>query len=40
MINDLKAVLSRSSATVVQDTVGIIALAVTLVVGLNLPGFF
>ncbi len=40
MIKDLKTVLSRSSATVVQDTIGVIALAITLVVGLNLPGLF
>ncbi|WP_261194370.1 hypothetical protein [Pseudoruegeria sp. SHC-113] len=37
MIQQVKAVYRRSSETMLQDALGVAALAVTLVVGLHLP---
>ena len=39
MLHDLKAALSRSSATLAQDFAGAAALVVMLLVGLHLPGY-
>lgn len=38
MLSDMKEVLSRSSATLLQDAAGAAALVLMLVVGLTLPG--
>ncbi|WP_421704197.1 hypothetical protein [Aliiroseovarius sp.] len=38
MLNEVKAVLSRSSATIWQDIAGGCALMVVLIGGLHLPG--
>lgn len=38
MLNDLKDVVNRSSATLLQDAAGAAALVVMLLVGLHLPG--
>lgn len=38
MLKEIKAVLSRSSATIWQDLIGGIGLMVVLVGGLHLPG--
>jgi hypothetical protein len=40
MITDLKEVLARSSATILQDAAGAVSLAVLLVMGLSLPSVF
>jgi len=40
MLNELKSVIDRSSATLLQDALGVTALMVMLVVGLHLPGLF
>ncbi|PTQ67999.1 hypothetical protein [Celeribacter persicus] len=37
MINDLKAVVARSQATLFEDMLGAVALLVILVGGLSLP---
>ena len=37
MLNDLKAAISRSGPTLIQDVTGAAALVVMLVVGLFLP---
>lgn len=37
MMKDLKSVLARSSATLLQDAMGALSLVVLLVIGLNLP---
>ncbi|MHC0052931.1 hypothetical protein [Actibacterium sp. D379-3] len=39
MLTELRTVLNRSSATLMQDAAGAIALMVMLVVGLHLPAF-
>ena len=39
MLNDIRTVLSRSSTTVAEDALGVIALFVLLIAGLNLPYF-
>ncbi|SPF76257.1 hypothetical protein ALP8811_01259 [Aliiroseovarius pelagivivens] len=38
MLNDVKIALSRSSATIVSDTLGAISLLVLLLGALHLPG--
>lgn len=38
MLNEIKAVLARSSATIWQDIAGGIGLMVVLYAGLSLPG--
>ncbi|SMX34974.1 hypothetical protein [Actibacterium lipolyticum] len=38
MLTELKAVMNRSSATLIQDAAGAMALVVMLLVGLHLPG--
>lgn len=38
MFIELKALLSRTEATLVQDALGVAALVVILVAGLHLPG--
>ncbi|MDF0599532.1 hypothetical protein P1J78_02200 [Psychromarinibacter sp. C21-152] len=38
MMTELKEILSRSSATLLQDAAGAAALVLMLIVGLNLPG--
>jgi hypothetical protein len=38
-MQEIKAILSRSSATIWQDLAGGIGLVVVLVAGLHLPGF-
>ena len=40
MITELKAALSRSSATLLQDALGALSLVILLVGGLHLPTFF
>ena len=40
MLTDLKNVLKRSSATIVQDIIGATSLVVVLVATLHLPGTF
>ena len=40
MMTDLKDVLVRSSATLLQDAVGALSLGVLLVMGLSLPSVF
>lgn len=39
MISELKAVLTRSRATLVQDAAGAASLVVMMLVALHLPGF-
>jgi hypothetical protein len=39
LLNDLKAVLSRSSLTIAEDALGVVALFILLVAGLHLPVF-
>lgn len=38
MLKDIRAVLNRSSATILQDALGAVSLVVMLVMGLHLPG--
>lgn len=38
MMSDLKDVISRNQATLLQDAAGAAALVVMLIVGLHLPG--
>jgi hypothetical protein len=38
MIADVKALLARADATLLQDAAGAVALVVILVAGLHLPG--
>lgn len=38
MMNDVKAALTRSSATILSDTIGALSLLVLLVGALHLPG--
>lgn len=38
MFSDLKTALFRSHQTLVQDTIGLVALVVMLIVALHLPG--
>jgi hypothetical protein len=40
MAMEIKAVIERSRATLISDTVGAISLVVMLVAGLSLPGLF
>jgi hypothetical protein len=40
MDDGLKALLARTAPTLVEDALGVAALAVLLVVGLHLPAFF
>lgn len=40
MMTDLKDLLARSSATILQDAAGAVSLAILLVVGLSLPSVF
>lgn len=37
MVKDLKTIIARNQATLVEDTLGICALVVILLVGLYLP---
>lgn len=37
---EIKAIASQARSTLVQDTVGAVALMVMLLVGLHLPSFF
>jgi hypothetical protein len=39
MLRDVQAALARSSGTVVEDALGVVALFALLVAGLNLPVF-
>ncbi|MFB9232486.1 hypothetical protein ACFFUT_11895 [Pseudohalocynthiibacter aestuariivivens] len=39
MLDDIKTVIDRSSATLLQDAAGAASLVVMLFVGLYLPGF-
>ena len=38
-LNELKSVCKRSHATLLQDTIGLSAVVVILIVALHLPGF-
>lgn len=38
MLQDIKAVLARSSDTMIEDAVGVVSLFSLLIVGLYLPG--
>lgn len=38
MMNDVKTALSRSSATILSDTIGAVSLIVLLIGALHLPG--
>ncbi len=38
MLIELKSVIERSSATLLSDFAGVLALVVMLIVGLHLPG--
>ncbi len=38
MLNDIKTILTNSRATLIEDSVGLIALFTMLLVGLNLSG--
>lgn len=40
MLYDIKTIVSRSSATILQDLAGGVGLVVVLVGGLYLPGLF
>ena len=40
MMTDLKDLLARSSATILQDAAGAVSLAILLVVDLSLPSVF
>ncbi|PRY26660.1 hypothetical protein CLV78_101761 [Aliiruegeria haliotis] len=40
MLTEIKAMLRRSDTTLFLDFVGVVALMVTLVAGLHLPGGF
>ncbi|WP_282960701.1 hypothetical protein [Actibacterium sp. MT2.3-13A] len=40
MLTELKSVIERSSATLLQDALGVMALMVMLLAGLHLPGLF
>lgn len=40
MINDVREILSRSSKSLVIDTLGVTAIGVAMVVVLYLPSFF
>ena len=40
MLNEVKAVIERSSATVLQDALGVGSLFAILFVGLSMPGLF
>ena len=37
MLNDFRALIARTSGTIVEDALGVAALAVILVAALNLP---
>jgi hypothetical protein len=39
MLKDVKAVLARSSQTVIEDALGVVTLFVLLIAGLNLPPY-
>jgi hypothetical protein len=39
MLKEIRAVLIRSSATVIEDALGVVALFALLIMGLNLPLF-
>jgi hypothetical protein len=39
MLKDVKAVLARSSQTVIEDALGVVTLFVLLFAGLNLPPY-
>ncbi len=38
MLQDIKAVLARSSDTMIEDAIGVVSLFSLLIVGLYLPG--
>lgn len=38
MLNEVKAVLSRSSATIVEDSLGVVSLFLVLLTALAVPG--
>ena len=38
MLQDIKAVLARSSETMIEDAIGVVSLFSLLIVGLYLPG--
>lgn len=38
MLNEVKAVLSRSSATIVEDSLGVASLFLALMTALTVPG--
>lgn len=40
MLTEVKAVIDRSSATIMQDVLGVVTLFAMLFVGLSLPGVF
>ena len=40
MLKDVKAVLARSSNSVIEDALGVVALFALLILGLNLPALF
>ena len=40
MLNDLKALVARSSGTMAEDAVGLVALVVLLLASLHLPSIF
>ena len=39
MIAEMKAVVTRSSSTLIEDTLGVLSLFAVLVIGLSLPSF-
>jgi hypothetical protein len=40
MLKNVKAVLARSSDTVIEDALGVVTLFALLILGLNLPALF
>ncbi len=39
MLSDIKTVLVRSSSTLAEDAIGVVALFALLIAGLNIPHF-
>ena len=40
MLSEVKAVIERSSATLLQDALGVVSLFALVFVGLSMPGLF
>ena len=40
MLNEVKAAIERSSATLLQDALGVVSLFALVFVGLSMPGLF